>query len=101
MSPVVQCIKNQVRFRYFFHSNDHEPPHVHVIRSGEWEIKVMFLTCDKASLDYKFVIPSNRSKKKKPLSSSEQEEILSAILPRRDQLYDEWCKKVITDKSKL
>jgi hypothetical protein len=27
----------------WFWSNDHEPPHFHVKRSGEWEVKVNFL----------------------------------------------------------
>jgi hypothetical protein len=27
----------------WFWSNDHEPPHFHVKRRGEWEVKVSFL----------------------------------------------------------
>jgi len=27
----------------WFWSNDHEPPHFHVKKTGEWEIKVSFL----------------------------------------------------------
>ena len=29
--------------KLWFYSNDHEPPHFHAKRSGEWEVKVHFL----------------------------------------------------------
>ncbi len=29
--------------KLWFWSNDHEPPHFHAKRSGEWEVKVSFL----------------------------------------------------------
>ena len=29
--------------KIWFWSNDHEPPHFHVKRRGEWEVKVCFL----------------------------------------------------------
>lgn len=29
--------------KIWFWSNDHEPPHFHAKRSGEWEVKVSFL----------------------------------------------------------
>jgi hypothetical protein len=29
--------------KLWFYSNDHEPPHFHAKRSGEWEVKVRFL----------------------------------------------------------
>lgn len=29
--------------KIWFYSNDHEPPHFHVKRRGEWEVKVHFL----------------------------------------------------------
>ena len=29
--------------KIWFWSNDHEPPHFHVKRRGEWEVKVFFL----------------------------------------------------------
>ena len=29
--------------RLWFWSNDHEPPHFHAKRAGEWEVKVHFL----------------------------------------------------------
>lgn len=30
-------------WRLWFWSNDHEPPHFHAKRAGEWEVKVHFL----------------------------------------------------------
>ena len=29
--------------KIWFWSHDHEPPHFHAMRSGEWEVKVHFL----------------------------------------------------------
>lgn len=29
--------------KLWFWSNDHEPPHFHAVRRGEWEVKVHFL----------------------------------------------------------
>ncbi|MBS0289816.1 MAG: DUF4160 domain-containing protein [Proteobacteria bacterium] len=94
MAPKADCIKNQRKYVYLFYSNDHEPPHVHVMRRGEWEIKVKFLNCTKDFLDYEAVVP-----KREKLKSAEVQEILKDILPVKSELYDEWCKKVLTKKS--
>lgn len=96
MAPKVECIKKQSKYSYLFYSNDHEPPHVHVRRKGEWEVKVKFLTCKEDFLDYDGSKP-----KKITLKSSIVQEILNDILPVREQLYTEWCKKVLINKSKL
>lgn len=32
-----------VGLKTWFWSNDHEPPHFHAKRSGEWEVKVSFM----------------------------------------------------------
>jgi hypothetical protein len=96
MAPKVDCIDGEGRFCYLFYSNDHEPPHVHVRRRGEWEIRVKFLTCKKSFLDYEMVIP-----KKDALKSADKKEILDSILPVKDQLYREWYEKVLTKQSKL
>jgi hypothetical protein len=64
-----------------------------VRRSGEWEVKVMFITCEEDFLHYKFAVPASR---KTPLTSSEQKEILHDILPVKDELYKEWVRKVRT-----
>ena len=29
----------------WFNSNDHLPPHFHVNKTGEWEIRIYFLRC--------------------------------------------------------
>jgi len=36
----------------FFHSDDHGPPHVHVRRPGEWEIRVNLLLTTEAHLEF-------------------------------------------------
>lgn len=96
MPPKVECIHNS-RYRYFFYSNDHEPPHVHVRRDGEWEIRVKFLSCTENFLDYNFKTPSKRKTSTHPLKRSEQDEILADILASKDKLYEEWCRKVNKD----
>lgn len=96
MAPKVDCIDGKGKFYYLFYSNDHEPPHIHVRRKGEWEIRVKFLTCSKGYLDYEVVFP-----RKLVLKSIDINEILDNILPVKDQLYQEWHEKVLTQKSKL
>ncbi len=36
----------------WFNSSDHDPPHIHVTRRGKWEIRVFFLMCTDAKLDF-------------------------------------------------
>ena len=93
MPPIVDCINNP-KYIYRFYSNDHEPPHVHVKRTGEWEIRVKFLKCTEDFLDYNFAIPSNRKVSKHPLLSKVEKEILKDILPAKEKLYEEWRLKV-------
>lgn len=39
--PKVQCFEIAGLICWFW-SNDHDPPHFHVKRTGEWEIRVKF-----------------------------------------------------------
>lgn len=39
--PKVECFELAGLLCWFW-SNDHDPPHFHVKKVGEWEIKVMF-----------------------------------------------------------
>ena len=38
----------------WFRSDDHDPPHFHVKRDGEWEIKVRFTEADEAMFELKW-----------------------------------------------
>lgn len=38
--------------KILFYSDDHEPVHFHVIKKGEWEIKVLFRLCTADHLEY-------------------------------------------------
>jgi hypothetical protein len=40
--PTVEAFEIE-GLKIWFWSDDHEPPHFHVKRSGEWEVKVHFL----------------------------------------------------------
>jgi hypothetical protein len=40
--PKVACFE-WLGLTCWFWSNDHEPPHFHVKKEGEWELRVMFL----------------------------------------------------------
>lgn len=74
----------------YFLSSDHRPPHFHVHRRGEWEIRVYFLECTRRKLHYdiKWL--------KVPESSINGyvSEILSMTLAHRVALLGEWNEKV-------
>ena len=45
---------NLDRLEAFFRSSDHRPPHLHIKKAGEWEIRVYIATTTKNNLDYSF-----------------------------------------------
>ena len=74
----------------FFYSNDHIPPHFHVVKPGEWEIRVNFMRSTAESLEYSEVW----SKKSRTLKSKERKELREKIVAHRADLLREWEKKV-------
>lgn len=75
----------------YFRSLDHDPPHIHVLRRGEWEIRVRFLTCTETFLDYEMKWP--------PLidrgpGAGDRKAIRAAVLEYQLQLLEEWTRKV-------
>ena len=95
MAPVVDCIPNSGELKYAFYSNDHEPPHIHVLHNGgEWEIAVFFLECSSNLLKYKFKVPRNRNMVKRPIMSRFQKQIIENIVQNKAKLYLEWQQKV-------
>ncbi|HXW92552.1 MAG TPA: DUF4160 domain-containing protein [Terriglobales bacterium] len=71
----------------WFNSSDHMPPHIHVKRRGEWEIRVFFLECAKGHLAYNIKWGSSPSAK-------QRSDILDSVLQHRPDLLKEWEAKV-------
>ena len=72
----------------WFWSNDHDPPHFHVKREGEWELKVNFL----AGGGDMFELQWGTSPKAKVLR-----QIAGAVNANRAALLAEWQAKVNHD----
>ena len=75
----------------WFNSNDHLPPHFHVNRTGEWEIRIYFLRCSESLLDFDIKWgdgPSGRV----------QRELLTTVLANRTALLEESEQKVCVQK---
>ena len=66
----------------WFWSNDHEPPHFHAKRRGEWEVKVSFL------LDAKEMIEIVWSEKEPPQRALQ--ELTSLAEQHRVALLEQW-----------
>ena len=78
-----------------FRSSDHLPPHFHVQKGTEWEIRVYIDQTTQAhglSYDYKF--PRNRSRKFRGVSAAEEAELLKNVVQYRTELLTEWEQKV-------
>jgi hypothetical protein len=71
----------------WFNSSDHMPPHIHVKRPGEWEIRVFFLECLEGNLA--FNVKWGRGP-----TGKQRNEILDAVLQHRSELLREWEAKV-------
>ena len=74
--------------KLWFYSNDHEPPHFHAKRKGEWEFKVNFLL----GPDEMFELV--RATKKLQMSKADRELLQEMVEEHRFELLREWEKKV-------
>jgi hypothetical protein len=72
----------------WFWSNDHDPPHFHVKREGEWEIKVNFLAAEGEMFELQW----GSAPKGKVLR-----QIARAVIANRAALLAEWEAKVNRD----
>ena len=70
-----------------FYSNDHRPPHLHVIRRGHWEIRVWLLTTTAKELSFE------RKWGAAP-SGADQKRIRAKVDECRVALLAEWEAKV-------
>ena len=84
----VDCIAIE-GLRVWFNSNDHLPPHFHVTKTGDWEIRIYFLRCTQGHLD--FDIKWGKGASRKLL-----EQLLALVLEKRAALLGEWELKVCT-----
>lgn len=72
----------------WFNSSDHLPPHIHVKRRGEWEIRVFFLLCSDSHLEF------NRKWGRKDPPVATKAAIREAVVEHRVELLREWEQKV-------
>jgi hypothetical protein len=75
-----------------FYSNDHLPPHIHIKKTGEWEIKVYLrdTTEDRLAGDLKKWSTSSPNRKTR-------KKIREQVVNHRSELLEEWEQKVDTD----
>ena len=85
----VDCIK-LAGLELWFNSLNHGPPHFHVRKPGEWEVRVFFLSCTDKDLNFEVKFQF----KKSALSGKEKTLILREVLTHRDALLQEWEQKV-------
>lgn len=68
--------------KLWFYSNDHEPPHFHAKRAGEWELRVYFLRDSSAMIESVWV-------EKRP-SPRLLRTLVDLAAERRGELLAEW-----------
>ncbi len=73
-----------------FYSFDHNPPHFHVIKPGDWEIVVNILSTTEDTLDGRV----RWSKRSGQPSAAVQRQIAQRVAGSRQQLLEEWESKV-------
>lgn len=77
-------------YELVFHSNDHLPPHVHVRKSGTWEIRVNLMLSTEKELVFTLVWP----RVGRGPSGRDQRLIRALVVEYRAELLGEWDRKV-------
>lgn len=72
----------------WFNSNDHKPPHFHAERPSEWEVRVYFLEPRSKMAQVKW------SRRKDRPSKTDLKKLLERAEAAREDLLDEWERKV-------
>lgn len=81
----------------FFNTSDHSPPHFHVLKPGEWEIRVDIDQSSKVNgLVYTFKFRNRRKKMLCCLLAKEEKEILEHVIADRLKLLKQWQEQVCT-----
>ena len=74
--------------KLWFYPNDHEPPHFHAKRKGEWEMKVLFLQAPDEIFDLVWAA------KKKQMSKADREMLQQMVGAHRFEILRECEQKV-------
>jgi hypothetical protein len=71
--------------RCFFWSDDHGPPHFHVLKSGDWEVRVFFQE-EPAIVEVQW--------ERDRFPGRIERELLNLVAEHRQALWTEWNQKV-------
>ena len=74
--------------KLWFYPNDHEPPHFHAKRKGEWEMRILFLQRPEDMFELVWTA------KKKQMSKADREVLHEMVELHRFELLREWEQKV-------
>jgi hypothetical protein len=77
----------------WFYSNDHEPPHFHAKRKGEWEYRVNFLRAVDQMLELVWAA------KKTQMSKPDRKLLEQMVDEHRLEILREWEEKVNRDEN--
>jgi hypothetical protein len=77
----------------WFYSNDHEPPHFHAKRKGEWEYRVNFPRAVGQMLDLVWAA------KKTQMSKTDRKLLEQMVEEHRFEILREWEEKVNRDEN--
>jgi hypothetical protein len=82
----LECVSFPAAWEAWVNSDDHDPPHFHLEKPGEWLVKVRFmLSPPKLEVVY-------RMKRHAP-SGRDRRRIVLAVEEHRAALYEEWLRK--------
>jgi hypothetical protein len=73
----------------WFWPNDHEPPHFHAKRKGEWELRIKFLEGREDMFEIKW-----RKSKKTSISAKDRKSLVEMVERHRLEILREWEQKV-------
>lgn len=74
--------------RCWFYSNDHEPPHFHAKKDGEWEIRVRFMEDAESMIEPVWVEAAVAKKVRRRLIALATEH-RKALLQEWEQIHDQ------------
>ncbi len=77
----------------FILSQDHRPPHIHVRRPSEWEIRIYFMDCTETHLEFEV----KWSKRSRNITRAQRAMMLQLVYSNRESLLTEWESKVCKD----
>lgn len=83
--PKIKCI-SVAGIELWFWSDDHNPPHFHAKRAGQWEVKVKFLESGSGMLEVVWA--------KKAMSKQDRRQLIVEVESHRQEILKEWEAKV-------